>query len=150
MLTDAVTMNRIVTRQYDFASSNLTVPAGTMTGAATSAVATDPDKFSDPNSFDGRRFWQLRQDNKSADSHYNMGMATEDSLGFGLGSQACPARFFATVQMKILLSRLLVGWDMTLEKNGQEYRGGRPEMEYWDFSVKAPTEYGVKLTTKSA
>ena len=77
-----------------------------------------------------------------------MGMATEDSLGFGLGSQACPARFFASVQMKILLSRLLVGWDMTLEKNGEMYRGGRPEMEYWDFSVKAPTEYGVRLTRR--
>ena len=138
-------MNRIVTRPYEFACSDLIVPAGTMTSAATSAVATDPDTFSDPNSFDGRRFWKLRQDNKAAESHYNMGMATEDSLGFGLGSQACPARFFATVQMKILLSRLLVGWDMTLLKHEKEYQGGRPEMEYWDFSVKAPTEYGVWL-----
>ena len=138
-------MNRIVTRPYEFACSDLLVPQGTMTSAATSAVATDPDTFPDPNSFDGRRFWRLRQDNKAAESHYNMGMATEDSLGFGLGSQACPARFFATVQMKVLLSRLLVGWDMTLLKNGQEYQGNRPEMEYWDFSVKAPTEYGVRL-----
>ena len=141
-------MNRIVTRQYDFTSSDLTLPAGTMTSAATAAVATDPDTFEDPDAFDGRRFWRLRQDNKAAESHYNMGMATEDSLGFGLGSQACPARFFATVQMKILLSRLLVGWSMVLLKNGEEYSGGRPEVAYWDFSLKAPIEYGVRLTRR--
>lgn len=124
------------------------LPKSTMTSAATSAVATDPSTFKDPNTFDGRRFYQLRQDNKGAESHYNMGMATEDSLGFGLGSQACPARFFATVQMKILLSRLLVGWDLILEKNGREYLGSRPDMEYLDFSVKAPAEYGIRLVKR--
>jgi ent-kaurene oxidase len=141
-------MNRIVTRQYDFATSDLTLPAGTMTSAATAAVATDPDTFENPDTFDGRRFWRLRHENKAAESHYNMGMATEDSLGFGLGSQACPARFFATAQMKILLSRLLAGWDMVLLKNGEIYSGRRPELEYWDFSLKAPMEYGVKLTRR--
>ena len=141
-------MNRVVTRPYVFKSSGLDVPAGTMTSAATSAVATDPSTFKDPHSFDGRRFWNLRLDNKEAESHYNMGMATEDSLGFGLGSQACPARFFATAQMKLMLCKLLIGWEMTLEKNGQPYYGGRPQMEYNDFSVVAPTQYGVRLTKR--
>ena len=138
-------MNRIVTRPYAFNASGLEVPAGTMTSAATSAVATDPSTFENPNSFDGRRFWRLRQDNKAAESHYNMGMATEDSLGFGLGSQACPARFFATVQMKLMLAKLLLDWDMTLQKNDQTVVGGRPDMEYYDFSVVAPIQYGMKL-----
>lgn len=138
-------MNRIVTRSYTFNSSYLELPAGTMTSAATSAVATDPSTFEHPNAFDGRRFWQLRQDNKAAESHYNMGMATEDSLGFGLGSQACPARFFATVQMKLLLAKLLVGWNMSLECDGRPFKGDRPLMEYYDFSVVAPTAYGVRL-----
>ena len=138
-------MNRIVTRPYTFTSSGLEVPTGTMTSAATSAVATDPGTFENPDSFDGRRFWRLRQDNKAAESHYNMGMATEDSLGFGLGSQACPARFFATVQMKLLLAKLLTGWEMTLEKDGKPFYGGRPEMAYYDFSVVAPTGYGMML-----
>ena len=143
-----VTMNRIVTRPYAFKSSDLELPAGTMTSAATAAVATDPSTFSNPNAFDGRRFFRLREDNKAAESHYNMGMATEDSLGFGLGSQACPARFFATVQMKLMFSKLLVGWDMALEKDGQPYHGRRPEMQYFDFSIVAPTPYGVRLTKR--
>ena len=141
-------MNRIVTRPYSFNTSGLEVPAGTMTSAATSAVARDPSTFKNPGNFDGRRFWQLRQDNKASESHYNMGMATEDSLGFGLGSQACPARFFATAQMKLMLSKLLLGWDMTLEKNDQPWTGGRPEMEYYDFSVVAPNAFGARLAKR--
>lgn len=77
-----------------------------------------------------------------------MGMATTDSLGFGLGNQACPGRFFAVNEMKVVLARLLNGWDLTLEKDGVEYTGGRPEIGYNDFSLVAPLEWGVRLTKK--
>jgi cytochrome P450 len=139
-------MNRIVTQPYTFKVSGTHVPVGTMTTAATAAIATDPDTFGDDSSeFDGHRFMRLREDNKSGESAFKMGMATEDSLGFGLGSQACPGRFFAVNQMKLMLAKFLTRWDMTLEKNGQKYLGGRPKYEYYDFSVVAPVEYGMKL-----
>ena len=80
-----------------------------------------------------------------AESSFKMGMANEDSLAFGLGKQACPARFLAVNQMKLMLGKLLTGWDITLEKGGQKYVGGRPEMEFYDFSVVAPSEYGMNL-----
>ncbi|PSS24957.1 hypothetical protein M430DRAFT_87541, partial [Amorphotheca resinae ATCC 22711] len=111
-----LTMNRIVTQPYTFKVSGTHVPVGTMTTAATAAIATDPDTFGDDSSeFDGHRFMRLREDNKSGESAFKMGMATEDSLGFGLGSQACPGRFFAVNQMKLMLAKFLTRWDMTLE-----------------------------------
>ncbi|KAK5203107.1 hypothetical protein LTR96_011057 [Exophiala xenobiotica] len=143
-----LTMNRIVTSDYAFKSSGLEVPAKSMTTAASAAIATDPDTFSDPNTFDGHRYWRLRQQDKGTASSLAMGMATTDSLGFGLGNQACPGRFFAVNEMKVVLARLLTGWNLTLEKNGVEYTGGRPEIGYNDFSLIAPVEWGVRLTKK--
>lgn len=143
-------MNRITTKDYIFKGSGLQVPAGTMTTAATAAIATDPDTFgSDSNNFDGHRFTRLREDNKSAESTYKMGMATEDSLGFGLGSQACPGRFFAVNQVKLFLSKLLIRWELQLEKSGVPYHGERPKYEYYDFSVVPPSEFGMRLSGRS-
>ncbi|KAH8811233.1 cytochrome P450 [Xylogone sp. PMI_703] len=141
-----LTMNRIVTQPYTFKISGTHLPVGSMTTAATAAIATDPDTFGlDSNDFDGHRFTRLREDNKAGESAFKMGMATEDSLGFGLGSQACPGRFFAVNLMKLMLAKFLTQWDLTLEKNGQKYVGGRPKYQYYDFSVVAPSEYGMKL-----
>ncbi len=141
-----VTMNRIVTKPYTFHTSGLSLPVGTMTTAATAAIATDPDTFGrDSNDFDGRRFAKLREGNRSGESSFKMGMATEDSLGFGLGSQACPGRFLAVNQMKLYLSKLLTRYELTLEKDGRPYIGGRPKYKYYDFSVVAPSEFGMSL-----
>jgi cytochrome P450 len=139
-------MNRIVTHPYTFKVSGTSMPVGTMTTAATAAIATDPDTFGiDSNSFDGSRFERLRLDNKAGESALKMGMATEDSLGFGLGSQACPGRFFAVNQIKLILAKLLTRWELDLEKNDQRWVSGRPKYQYYDFSVVAPAEFGVQL-----
>lgn len=144
-------MNRIVNHEYTFKVSGTTLPVGTMTTAATAAIATDPDTFgADSNSFDGHRFQTLRLENKTGGSSLKMGMATEDSLGFGFGSQACPGRFFAVNLIKLMLAKLLTRWDLALEKNGEKWLGGRPKYEYYDFSVVPPSEYGMRLSPRKA
>jgi len=88
-------MNRILTQPYTFKVSGLDIPVRSMTAAATAAIATDPDTFGvGSNAFDGHRFERLHTDNKAGESSMKMGIATEDLLCFGLGSQACPGRFF--------------------------------------------------------
>jgi cytochrome P450 len=139
-------MNRISTQDYTFKASGVHVPANSMTTAATAAIATDPDTFgSDSNDFDGHRFYRLRESNKAGESAFKMGMATEDSLGFGLGSQACPGRFFAVNLLKLMLAKLLTRWDLQLEKGGLPYVGQRPKYEYYDFSVVPPSEFGMRV-----
>lgn len=140
-------MNRILTKNYTFndTAQPTYLPPGTLTSAAVSAVATDPDIFTSPNIFNGRRYLNLRDQNKGSESHFIMGMATEDSLGFGLGSQACPARFLAVNEMKLMMAKLLIGYELTLEKRGERYEGGRPQLGYYDFSVVAPNEYSMRL-----
>lgn len=116
-----------------------------MITAPAAAIATDPETFKDPAKFDGHRYYRMRQEHSESSSSLVLGMSTIDSLGFGLGNQACPGRFLAVNNLKLMLARLLTGWDLSLERQGQEYKGPRPEMAYNDFSVVPPHEYSLRL-----
>lgn len=138
-------MNRIVTQPYSFKCANTTLPPNCMASGASAAIATDPTVFSDPNTFDGHRYRRMRDENKGAESSLLMGMSTIDSLGFGLGNQACPGRFFAVNNMKLIMAKLLTRYDLTLERNGEKFTGPRPEMAYNDFSVMVPSTYSLRM-----
>ena len=116
-----------------------------MVTASAAAIATDPDTFTDPNTFDGHRYRRLRQNHKEAASSLVLGMSTIDSLGFGLGNQACPGRFLAVNNLKLMMAKLMTGWDLGLDKDGQEYHGQRPETAYYDFSVVPPSQFTMRL-----
>lgn len=137
-------MNRVVTQDYEFKCSGLKVPKGTMVTAPAAAIATDPDTFSDPNTFDGHRYWRLRENHKEAANSLVLGMSTIDSLGFGLGNQACPGRFLAVNNLKLMMAKLMIGWELELDKDWQEYHGQRPETEYYDFSVVPPNQFTMR------
>jgi cytochrome P450 len=138
-------MNRIVTQDYEFKCSGLKLPRGTMIMAPAAAIATDPETFPEANTFDGHRYLRMREDRGAAASSLVLGMSNIDSLGFGLGNQACPGRFLAVNNLKLMLAKLLVGWDLTIVKDGAEYTGPPPRMEYNDFSVVPPEEFSMRL-----
>lgn len=139
-------MNRILTQDYTFKCSGLKLPKGTMITAPAAAIATDPDIFPEPNTFDGHRYMRLREDHKESSSSLVLGMSTIDSLGFGLGNQACPGRFLAVNNLKLMMAKLLAGWDLSLERNGQKFQGPRPSIEYNDFSVVPPSQFTMRVT----
>ncbi|KAJ4186571.1 hypothetical protein NW767_010801 [Fusarium falciforme] len=138
-----LTMNRIVTQNYEFKCSSLKLPKGTMIMAPAAAIATDPDTFQDPNTFDGHRYLRMREVHKEAASSLVLGMSTIDSLGFGLGNQACPGRFLAVNNLKLMLAKLLVDWDLSIAKDGMEYTGSPPKRECNDFSVVPPQGFNM-------
>jgi len=41
-----------------------------------------------------------------------------DYLAFGLGKHACPGRFFASNELKLVLAHLVVSYDVKLEDEG--------------------------------
>ncbi|TKA57275.1 hypothetical protein B0A49_10729 [Cryomyces minteri] len=139
------TMNRILTQDYEFKCSGLKLPKETMITAPAAAIATDPEIFREPNTFDGHRYMRLREEHKESASSLVLGMSTIDSLGFGLGNQACPGRFLAVNNLKLMMAKLMISWELTLEKNGQEFQGPRPSMEYKDFSVVPPSQFSIRL-----
>jgi cytochrome P450 len=135
----------MLTEDYEFKCSGLKLPKGTMIMAPAAAIATDPETFHDANTFDGHRYLRMREDHKESASSLVLGMSTIDSLGFGLGNQACPGRFLAVNNLKLMMAKLMMGWDLAVAKNGREYSGLPPEMEYNDFSVIPPGEFTMRL-----
>ncbi|KAL0940009.1 cytochrome P450 [Colletotrichum truncatum] len=71
--------------------------------------------YPDPARFDGYRYLRLRErlgpGNEGA-AHFVS--TTPEHLGFGHGQHACPGRFFAANEVKIILCHLLVNYDWRL------------------------------------
>ena len=75
----------------------------------------------DADVFDGFRYYKLRQ--RDGESHLHQFVTTQPNiLNFGHGKYACPGRFFAALEIKNILVRLIMDYDWKLP-DGQ----GRPE-----------------------
>jgi cytochrome P450 len=70
----------------------------------------DPDIYEDPEKFNAWRYLQMREQPGNENRHQFVTIAA-DNLGFGLGLHACPGRFFASNEIKIILCFLLVEFD---------------------------------------
>jgi hypothetical protein len=125
-----VAMRRLV--MSDIHLSNGTVlPAGTSIAAPSWAVTRDDALFPDAETFDGFRFSKLRENSPGEENKHQFVMTGPDSLAFGYGTQACPGRFFASNEIKILLSYLLMEYEVRFEKEGE----GRPGNRFFDLAL---------------
>lgn len=70
----------------------------------------DDTHYSDPQRFDGYRFLRMRDDPEKR-SKSSFVSTSPEHLGFGHGSHACPGRFFAANEVKILLSHFLLKYE---------------------------------------
>ncbi|KAL8719762.1 MAG: hypothetical protein Q9225_003278 [Loekoesia sp. 1 TL-2023] len=87
---------------------------------AVSAIQNDPEVTSSPEVFDGFRYYKMRQ--QPGQSHLHQFATTERTLlNFGYGKNACPGRFFASLEIKIILIKLIMDYDFKLSE-----KGGRP------------------------
>lgn len=73
----------------------------------------NPEGYVSPDEFDGFRFEKLRK-MPGKESRHQFSAAGPDSLIFGYGNHACPGRFFAANEIKIILTEILLNWDFRL------------------------------------
>lgn len=109
-------MNRF-TLQKIVLSDGTVLPKG-----ANIAISTKPleDEEIYPNAatYDGYRFLKKRQEPGQEHRHQFV-TTTTDHFVFGHGVHACPGRFFAANETKILLVHLLMKYDWKLQSEGR-------------------------------
>ncbi|KIL86300.1 hypothetical protein FAVG1_10698 [Fusarium avenaceum] len=71
----------------------------------------DAEAYEDPYKFDGYRFYNMRQKSGN-ENKAQLVSATPDHMGFGYGLHACPGRFFASEEIKLALSHILLKYDI--------------------------------------
>jgi len=101
---NGVSVDRKTVNDYKFANG-LCVPAGTMLSIPVYNVHRDETYNPRAETFEGTRFMGQK-----------MTSATPQHLAWGLGRSACPGRFFAASELKMLLAHILVTYDFRCER----------------------------------
>ncbi|KAH6988315.1 cytochrome P450 [Ilyonectria sp. MPI-CAGE-AT-0026] len=133
----AGTMDRIAMRDYTF-KDGMTVPKGTYMLTPSSASNFDPDVWGPTvGEFDPWRFYKKRQEPGQATQH-SLVQTSPEFTYFGHGKHACPGRFFAANELKVLLSYSLMNYDINLPPN-------EPQPELMWFSGKTMPAMRTKV-----
>lgn len=91
------------------------IPPGVIIEVPSQAIYSDPTQYPDSETFDGFRHYKLRHGGTATDHARNQFVTTNESnLGFGYGRHACPGRFFAANEIKMILARLILNYDIKM------------------------------------
>ncbi|KAI1260172.1 ent-kaurene oxidase [Xylariaceae sp. FL1019] len=96
------------------------LPGGVVLEVPHEVSLLDPKRFQNPEIFDPHRFFDLRSgtapnllgyDNLE---RYQFITTTKDFMHFGYGRHACPGRFFAANEIKLIMVNILLGYDVRM------------------------------------
>ncbi|KAK6197790.1 hypothetical protein LQW54_010562 [Pestalotiopsis sp. IQ-011] len=106
-------------------SNGIQLPAGSTIESPHGPVTRDDGYYPDADKFDAHRFVDLRAARvpdpiqyKSREQ-YQFVSVTKENMSFGFGAHACPGRFFAANEIKLILSRIILQYDMRLPEGKQ-------------------------------
>lgn len=102
--------NRIVRTPITLSDGTF-LPTGTHFSVASAAVQMDERFLANPDKFDPFRYERLRASAPDQQQKHQFAMTDSNNLHFGHGRYACPGRFFASNEIKIILAHLLLRWD---------------------------------------
>ncbi|KAJ5949197.1 hypothetical protein N7454_000781 [Penicillium verhagenii] len=132
-------MNRLALKAIPL-SDGTVIPKGGLI-AVSAHVNLDETIYPNPEKYDGYRFLKKRQEPGHEHKHQFV-TTTRESFGFGHGLHACPGRFFAANESKILLIHLLLKYDWKLKEDG-----GRPKN--FEMGSEIVTDPTVELLFRS-
>ncbi|KAF3761191.1 cytochrome P450 [Cryphonectria parasitica EP155] len=96
-------------------SNGQVVPKGATIEIPAVAVNNDPEIFPNPEEFDPFRFSRIREEGKAGAAALNQFVSVnQTSLTFGFGRHACPGRFFAANEIKMILANTLIRYDVRM------------------------------------
>ena len=92
-------------------SDGTKLPKGTYISAAAEAILHDDENIESASTFDGFRYSKRRSQNPQEERLHQFGMTDMRNLHFGHGKYACPGRFFASCEIKLVLAHLILRYD---------------------------------------
>jgi cytochrome P450 len=113
-------------------SNGFNIPVGTIAQCNTNILDEAPAAWGEAHGFDGFRYYRLRQNPEDANK-FQFASPSYDSMQFGFGNDACPGRFFASNQIKIILSYILSRYDIKFGDSVKE----RPKNIMFEVNVMA-------------
>jgi cytochrome P450 len=93
-----------------------TIPKGALTIVGMEAM-NDEKIFPEPFKYKPRRFLEMRQ-RPGQENRWHFVTTSPEHLAFGHGKHACPGRFFAANEIKIILTHLLMKYDWMMAPEG--------------------------------
>ncbi|TFK75442.1 cytochrome P450 [Pluteus cervinus] len=138
---------RISMVPYQLDDGNV-IPPGYRVAIDMKAIHYNAKVYPDPFRFDPFRFSKLRE-TESTDTKY--GFATVDSnyLPFGAGRHACAGRFFAAMELKVMVAHILLKYNFkyteprtvrpkNLQFNGAVVPDPKVHMTFWEREEVSP------------
>ncbi|EIT73590.1 hypothetical protein Ao3042_10466 [Aspergillus oryzae 3.042] len=109
------------------------IPPGTSIETPLQAIYQDDSNYPDSDTFDGFRFYKIRQGGGATVHARNQFVTSnEQNLVFGYGKHACPGSFLAAAEIKMIVSKILLTYDFKNADNWTErypnYEVGRLNM----------------------
>ncbi|TBU30176.1 cytochrome P450 [Dichomitus squalens] len=104
------------------------LPKGTFIVADQCTVHNDDNNYEHADQFDPFRFARMREV-PGEDLKHQLVTTSREYLPFGHGKHACPGRFFASMELKAVMSYLLVNYDIALDGSL------RPENQYFGIDI---------------
>ncbi|KAL4741668.1 cytochrome P450 [Aspergillus similis] len=105
------------------------IPQGQTVMVRAVPINNDALLWPDPERFDGLRFYKLRQQ-PGCEMKYQHTSTGVDNINFGHGIWACPGRFFASAEIKVVMAYLITHYDIRL-KTGER----RPGHFHYGFAI---------------
>ncbi|KAI1129820.1 cytochrome P450 [Nemania abortiva] len=129
-----VSMNRYVEKPFKL-SDGIELPKGARILVMGDLV--NPQLYPDPEKFDAARFAKKRTE-PGQENSWQFVTTNTSQLNFGHGEHACPGRFFASNEIKIILCHLLMKYDW-------RFVPGEPEPKPRTFEASKSTEADTKI-----
>lgn len=117
--TNVMRMQRSVLQSFQL-SDGTVIPAGVDIAVPALPVNLDESKYPDALRFDPYRFVRLRSGEKpdpigyASRELYQFISVTKENMAFGFGKPACPGRFFAAAEIKLMLIFILIDYDIKM------------------------------------
>lgn len=112
------TFTRKVTKPITLSNGQV-IPAGVFIEVPSQSLMHDPDVIEDPQKFDAFRSYRARETarvggvNKAGAAAANQLVTVSPTgLNWGYGRHACPGRFFAANEIKMIVGRALLDYDI--------------------------------------